>query len=398
MLESIYVGMTGLLGYSRGLRVIANNTANLNTPGFKSSSPQFADLFYTGGNLSGGAAGRGENQLGFGVNTAGTTLSFKQGELRQTGNELDMAVDGQGLFVLQNAEGKISYTRAGQFKFDTDGTLVNRTGGEQVMAMGESGEFVPISLAGQMMNLGHPTTQLKFSGILNSSPVDNASQSIEGINVIDATGASHALILRFSSITQTGTRMTVKVELMEGSTVLSTGQLAFVDGKPTPETSKLAMTYAPAGRPPSQLTLNFSTDVAFLSGTTTLSMKTQDGISPGTLSSTSFDDDGMLQMSYSNGQKIKGPQLALARFDSPDAVTSLGNNQFDVLNKDAWHFGRAGEGAFGSVVSGRVEISNVDLSQEFSDLVIMQRGYQASSQVISTANEMLQQLFSMKGK
>ncbi|MNW04940.1 Flagellar hook protein FlgE [compost metagenome] len=79
-------------------------------------------------------------------------------------------------------------------------------------------------------------------------------------------------------------------------------------------------------------------------------------------------------------------------------MTSLGNNQFDVLNKDAWHFGRAGEGAFGNVVSGRVEISNVDLSQEFSDLVIMQRGYQASSQVISTANEMLQQLFSMKGK
>jgi len=133
-------------------------------------------------------------------------------------------------------------------------------------------------------------------------------------------------------------------------------------------------------------------------GSTTLKMDSQDGLGPGTLSGTAFDANGVLRLSYSNGQTVKGASLALARFDSPDAVAALGNNQFEMVNKNAWHFGKAGEGAFGSVRAGQIEISNVDLSQEFSDLVIMQRGYQASSQVISTANEMLQQLFSMKSK
>ena len=118
----------------------------------------------------------------------------------------------------------------------------------------------------------------------------------------------------------------------------------------------------------------------------------------GALSGTTFDANGNLTLSYSNGSTVKGASLALARFDSPDAVGSLGDNQFEQLDENAWHLGVAGEGAFGNVRSGRVEISNVDLSQEFSDLVIMQRGYQASSQIISTANDMLQELFSMKSK
>ncbi|SFO54159.1 flagellar hook protein FlgE [Variovorax sp. PDC80] len=398
MLESIYVGMTGLLGYSRGLRVIANNTANLNTPGFKSSSLQFTDLFYTGANLSGGGTQQGPSQLGFGLNTAGTSLSFKQGELRQTGNELDLSVDGQGLFVLENEDGQTRYTRAGQFKFDPDGTLVNRIGGEKVMASGENGKFVPISIAGQGSHNGQPTTKLKFEGTLNAKPVDNASQSIEGITVIDSAGTRHALILRFSSITPEGANMSVKVELMDASTVLATGKLVFANGKPTAQTAQLALQYKPTGLPPQALTLDFGTGVSLLDGATTLKLNNQDGIPPGTLSGAAFDDTGTLRISYTNGQTVKGARLALARFDSPDAVVSLGGNQFDIADKAAWHFGSASEGAFGKVVSGRVEISNVDLSQEFSDLVIMQRGYQASSQVVSTANEMLQQLFSMKSK
>lgn len=396
MLESIYVGMTGLLGYSRGLRVIANNTANLNTPGFKSSSLQFTDLFYTGGNLSGGDTGQTASQVGFGLNTAGTSISFKQGELRQTGNDLDMAVDGQGLFILKDTEGKISYSRAGQFKFDDTGTLVNRIGGEQVMALGDGGEFVPVTLAGQMMSTGKPTTKLVFSGNLPSN--GTTTQTVGGIQVVDSTGLGHALTLKLYQPASTPAGVTVKVELMDGTIKAATGQLVFADGRPTAATAKMALTYTPPGQPPMALTLDFSSDVMLLPTALTLKMASQDGVAPGTLSGTVFDDTGTLRMSYTNGQTVKGARLALARFDSPDSVQALGNNQFDVVNQNAWHFGKAGEGAFGKVVSGRVEISNVDLSQEFSDLVIMQRGYQASSQVISTANDMLQELFSMKSK
>lgn len=392
MLDSIYVGMTGLLGYSRGLRVIANNTANLNTPGFKSSSLQFADLFYSRDGLGGGG---GKDQVGFGVNTAGTSMSFKQGELRQTGNDLDLAIDGQGLFVLQDEQGKTTYTRAGQFKFDTDGTLVSRINGEKVMTMDANGGFAPVSLAGKMINLGKPTSRVQFSGNLSNTATE---QTAGGITVIDAGGTSHTLSLKFSVKSAGASGTTMKVELMEGSTVVSTGEMVFMNGKPTATTAVVQASYTPSGQPAMALTLDFSSDVVLFAGQTTLKADSQDGVGPGAMSGAAFDATGTLVMTYSNGQTVKGPKLALARFDSPDAVGSVGDNQFEALNQNAWHVGVASEGAFGSVRSGRVEISNVDLSQEFSDLVIMQRGYQASSQVISTANDMLQELFSMKSR
>ncbi|WP_418124749.1 flagellar hook protein FlgE [Variovorax sp. 160MFSha2.1] len=396
MLESIYVGMTGLLGYSRGLRVIANNTANINTPGFKSSSLQFADMFYTGGNLAGGNASQNRDQVGFGLNTTGTAMSFKQGELRQTGNSLDMAVDGQGLFVLQDAEGKTTYTRAGQFKFDDNGVLVSRANGEKVMGMDSSGALVEISVAGQMLDQGRPTSRLKFSGNLSNTVTEQAA--VGTVQVVDAGGVVHTLSVKFVTTEATTSGTTMRVDLLDGTAVVGSGSMVFIGGKPTPQTSVVNMTYVPAGQPPMTLALDFSADVVLFAGSTTLKMDSQDGLGPGTLSGTAFDANGVLRLSYSNGQTVKGASLALARFDSPDAVAALGNNQFEMVNKNAWHFGKAGEGAFGSVRAGQIEISNVDLSQEFSDLVIMQRGYQASSQVISTANEMLQQLFSMKSK
>ena len=396
MLESIYVGMTGLLGYSRGLRVIANNTANINTPGFKSSSLQFADMFYTGGNLGGGNASQNYDQVGFGLNTMGTAMSFKQGELRQTGNELDMAVDGQGLFILKDAEGKLSYTRAGQFKFDDNGVLVSRINGEKVMGMDSSGSLVEITVAGQMMDQGRPTTRLKFSGNLSNTVTDQTA--VGTVQVVDAGGVVHTLSLKFVITSATTSGTNVRVDLMDGSSVVGSGSMVFIGGRPTPQTNVVNMTYVPAGQPPMALALDFSADVVLFAGSTTLKMDSQDGMGPGTLSGTAFDGSGVLRMSYSNGQTTKGARLALASFDSPDAVGALGNNQFEMLNEKAWHVGVAGEGAFGSVRAGQIEISNVDLSQEFSDLVIMQRGYQASSQVISTANDMLQELFSMKGK
>lgn len=396
MLESIYVGMTGLLGYSRGLRVIANNTANINTPGFKSSSLQFADMFYTGGNLAGGNASQNRDQVGFGLNTTGTAMSFKQGELRQTGNNLDMAVDGQGLFVLQDAEGKITYTRAGQFKFDDNGVLVSRANGEKVMGMDDGGTLAEISLAGQMLNQGRPTSRIKFAGNLSNTLKDQTA--VGTVRVVDAGGIVHTLTAKFVTTEATTSGTTMRVDLLDGAAVVGSGSMFFIGGKPTPQTSVMNVTYVPTGQPPMTLALDFSTDVVLFAGDVTLKMDSQDGLGPGTLTGTAFDANGVLRLSYSNGQTVKGTSLALARFDSPDAVAALGNNQFEMVNKNAWHYGKAGEGAFGSVRAGQIEISNVDLSQEFSDLVIMQRGYQASSQVISTANEMLQQLFSMKSK
>lgn len=396
MLESIYVGMTGLLGYSRGLHVIANNTANMNTPGFKGASLQFADLFYATGNLGGGAAEQNYSQLGFGLNTVGTTMSFKQGELRQTGNDLDMAIDGQGLFVLRGESGELSYTRAGQFQFDTDGVLVNRSTGAKVMGLDANGQLTQIGLAGQSTNGGRPTSQVKFSGNLSSTATE---QTVTGVKVVDSAGGEHVLGLKFTNTSATAAG-SWQVEVLDGATSVGTGQLLFKDGKPVAENATITVNYAPAGQSPLPVTLDFTTDVtSFAAGNlSTLAMRSQDGVGPGALTAATFDVRGTLTLAYANGQTTKGATLALARFDSPDAVGASGDNQFKIVDPRAWHLGTAGHEAFGTVRSGMIEISNVDLSREFSDLVVMQRGYQASSQIISTANDMLQELFSMKSR
>ena len=396
MLDSIYVGMTGLLGYSRGLRVIANNTANINTPGFKGSSLQFSDLFYSNSNLTGEAGAGNYGSLGYGLNAGRTVLSFAQGEIRQTGNALDMAIDGQGLFTLRDASGRVTYTRAGQFQFNSDGVLVNQAGGAKVMSRDVNGNLTEISIAGLSTNVGKATKNIKFNGNLSSTATE---QIIGGVKVVDALGSEHILSAKMTNTNAT-TAGSWKVELLDGTTVVGTGEIIFQDGKPTAATSKLSMTYTPAGFGAVPVVLDFSSDVtSYASGNlSTLAMASQDGFGPGGLTKASFDASGTLVLSYSNNQTVKGSRLALGRFNSLDAVGAVGDNQFEALDERGWAIGTAEDGGFGSIRSGSVEISNVDLSQEFSDLVVMQRGYQASSQIISTANEMLQELFAMKNK
>jgi flagellar hook protein FlgE len=395
MLASIYIGMTGLTGYSAGLRVIANNTANLNTPGYKGSSLQFSDLFYGNATLTPGA-NNGPGQLGFGLNTNGTVLNFQQGELRQTGNDLDLAVTGQGLFVLKDGNGGVHYTRAGQFEFNTDGKLVDRVTGYSVMALDANNALTEVSIANAGVGTAKPTSTIKFQGNLPSSV---ASQSVSGLTVFDAAGGQHTLSAQLTS-TNGSPAGGWTVALLDGATTVGSGVIQFSNGSPVPGSATVALTYTPPGQAAVPLVLDFSTGVtSFASGNlSTLEMSSQDGFGPSGLTQTTFDATGTLLLTYANAQVVKGPRLALARFDSADAVQAEGMNQFEATDSRAWHTGVAGSGAFGTISAKMIEISNVDLSQEFSDLVIMQRGYQASSQIVSTANDMLQELFSMKGK
>lgn len=395
MLDSIYIGMSGLQGYSRGLKVIANNTANINTPGYKGSSLQFSDMFYSNSGTGGNASGT-FGQVGHGLVTNGTTLNFKQGELRQTGNSLDLAIDGEGLFTLKGANGELTYTRAGQFEFNSDGVLVNRVDGSKVMAMDGSGNFVEITTNGNRANGAKATTNIVFSG---NVPAGGTTQTINSVKVVDSNGAEHTL-----TVTLTNTNATTpgswRVDVLDGATNVGTGQIIFDAGKPTSATAKLNINYTPAGLTAMPLQLDFSKDVTSLApgSLQAIGYVSNDGFVSGALSGVSFDAAGILVFSYTNGQTVKSNKLALARFDSTDDVEAVGSNQFKATSMNSWHRGTATTNGFGTIRSGQVEISNVDLSQEFSDLVIMQRGYQASSQIVTTANEMLQELFSMKGK
>jgi flagellar hook protein FlgE len=264
-----------------------------------------------------------------------------------------------------------------------------------VLAFDAGGALVPVSIADLKVNLAAVTTNVTFGGNLTTG---SASQTVSNVTIYDRAGTAHTLSVRFDAVTGTND-WTVTVLDTDGTTAVATGQISFNNGVPVAGQSQVAFDYNVNGQAAIPITLDFSKNVtSYGSGTTTtLAMSTQDGHAPGSLTGTAFDETGSLVLSYSNGQTVHGVRLALARFDSADAVRPLGNNRFEAVDPQAWTSGYAGSAGFGSVKSAVIEMSNVDLSSEFSDLVIMQRGYQAASQVVSTANEMLAQLFSMKG-
>lgn len=393
MIETIYIGMSGLTGYSSGLRGIANNVANLNTPGFKSSSLSFSNLFYSNDGSAGTNQGSVTPQFGHGLSTGESSFNFRQGDLRQTGNTMDLAVEGQGLFVLRDPDGKLRYTRAGQFEMNTDGFLVDRVSGAKVMGLDGRGQLTEINITSYRVNAPKSTGKLSFTGNLDTSAKDDITSNL---SVVDAAGAAHALTAKFTAESTPAGRW--KVTLLEGTTSIGTSTIDFVDGRPKAGADKASFTYTPAGQPAMPLTLDFSGPVtAFASNTLApVSVASKDGNEAGTMSKFSFDDKGELKLEFANGQTSKGPRLALANVDTPQLLQAVGSNSFSAAEGAKLSYGTAGNGSFGNVRAGSVEISNVDLSQEFSDMVIMQRGYQASAQIVSTANDMLQELFGMK--
>jgi flagellar hook protein FlgE len=394
MINSIVIAETGLKGYEQALQTISNNTANMNTPGFRSSTSTFADLA-AGTSSEAGSDGADFGQPGYGLRMLGTTMDFSAGQMETTSNPLDLAVNGQGYFTTQDDKGQVHYTKDGGFKFDDSGALVSTTSGEKVLGLDGNGGLAPISIAGLGVSPPKVTTKVSFAGILSSS---QASDTVSGINVIDGAGTSHALSAKFTPVS--GLSGSWTVTLLDGSTTVGTATLAFSpSGSPT-GTTALSFTYTPTNGAAMPLTLDFSSGVSsFDVGTSsTLAVSSQDGHALGNLTSETFDDTGTLVLKYSNSQTVKSQQLALAQFDSVDQVAVAGNNAFKAAGGTPWHVGTAGTGIFGSVTSSEIEGSNVDLSREFSNLVIMQRGYQACSEVVSTASDMLTALFGMMPK
>jgi flagellar hook protein FlgE len=394
VLDSIYIGLTGLTGYSKGLNNISNNVANLNTPGFKSSQMQFNDLFYRYQGSPGGGGGSAYAQ-GSGVTVGNTTVVFQQGELRATGNDQDVAIDGNGLFVLRQ-DGQLSYTRVGQFAFDADGYLVSRGSQARVAGLSDGNALVDINISGQRSSPAKPTATVKLTDSLSSN--DNTFD-LTNVNVFDGQGKSHPLTLHFINNKKV-TPGSWLVEVREGTKIVGSGELRYQgNGTPAAGFGSLAFTYAPTnGAADVPVTLDFSGTNNFSSAQSSIKVDSQDGRPAGSLTKAVFNADGFLLLTYSNGQTVKNDRLALATFTDMQALQREGGNM--LVNASGQHvqLGGAGGAAFGKVKGGSIELSNVDLAQQFSELIITQRGYQASSQIITAANEMIQQLFDLRSK
>jgi flagellar hook protein FlgE len=409
MFNSIYIGYSGLLAFSKGLDALSHNVANLNTPGFKASELVFRDMLYRQ-SVSGGNNGDASLRVavGGGVDVPASRTRFRQGELRDTGTALDVAIDGNGFFVLRDGN-RTFYTRNGQFDFDANGFLVDKVSGARVAAFAGSNSFSDISLNGLRTNPPVATSRIAFTANLSRGGTTHSVTQ----TVLDSVGGSHALTFVF---TNTGTppegtgasvagSWSVEVRNSAGVAVAPIGEIRFDTGIGSPAAgfNSMPFTFSPAAAPPLNITLFFgnpgsTADSTFFSGgtTSTLSVSSQNGRAAGALTEVTFNDAGALTLKYSNGETITDKKLALAWFNDLSALTQGDHGLFSAPADAGVILGTAGDGMMGDLAPKKVELSNVELTDEFTQMVIIQRGYQASSQVISVTNEMIQQLFDLR--
>jgi flagellar hook protein FlgE len=394
MLDSIYIGTTGLTGYSKGLNVISNNVANLNTPGFKGATVQFGDLYYQQERSNGDGAPLQWSQYGTGLQTLGTQINFAAGQIQQTGNPLDVAITGAGYLVTKGADGVQHLTRAGELTLDNNGMLVSKTTGANIQAIGTDGTLSNASVNDLRTSPPVATQTVTLQGNLSST---ESSFTVQPVNVIDALGGQHTLSLVFTASTTTSGAWDVTVKDDAGTDV-GTGQVSFTNGLPDSSAMEFSVTYSPTGVAPMPLTISLGENsTSYASGnTSSLAVASQDGLALGTLTAVAIDEQGYLVATYSNGQTKKGQQIALAKPASDEDLEAVGNAEYAVRTGKTLQVGRASSDGFGTFGSGEIEGSNVDLTSEFTNLIVMQRGYQASSKIVSTADEMIQELFDMK--
>lgn len=395
MFDTIFIGTTGLLAHAKGLRVVGNNLANVNTPGFKSSQLAFTEMFDNGGGSR--QALPGNAPLGTGVESAGTYLNFKEGTDQGTGAPLDLKIDGNGFYVIKR-EGELLYTRAGDFRFTEEGVLVN-TAGDLIQALDANGNLTDVTLEAYTRSVPKASSEVKIAGNLSATPTtppaSTTPPTLQPVNIFDQNGTPHPLKLSF----QSNGNGDFTVSVSEGTgPVLGTGNIKFAGGLPVAGSDKFDFTYTPAGGEAMTVKFDFSGNVTALVSATTLSVASVDGNAPGVRSDQSIKPDGTLIVHFSNGQQVEGARLALANFDSDRNLEQVGGSAFRKAAAATVAYGTADSAGFGVLLPGHREGSNVDLAEEFSNLILMQRGYQASSHVISTANDMIQQLFDMKGR
>ena len=390
MLGAIYIGLSGLQAYSQGLQKVSNNVSNLNSTGFKTSSVTFSNLQSTrdtGGISMQGGAG----QSGGGVGLAESVLDFRPGELRQTERDLDLAVDGTGFLVLMKGA-DLRYTRTGSFEVDKDGFIVLGGTEWRLATLDGSGRAVALSVDGSRTNAPVQTTKVKLADNLSSTAT---SYGISDISVYDASGVKHVWQVAFNRVEGTSD-WTIKVTDDKARTI-GEKTLSFVGGVPTAETAKLVFEDADNSL---SVEFDFSANVtSFSSGTvSTLRAASVDGHAVGSLTTIAVNAEGELELSYSNDEKKQLGAIALATFRDPQAVSQGTSGLFSSEGIVEVQLLASTDPRVGTVKSRRLEASNVDLSREFGELIIIQRGYQASSQIISISNDMIQQLFGIRGQ
>ncbi|HEV7755520.1 MAG TPA: flagellar hook protein FlgE [Mycobacteriales bacterium] len=391
MLRSLFAGISGLRAHQTMMDVTGNNIANVNTAGYKASQTVFQDtlsqMIQGAGAPQGNAGGTNPAQVGLGVRVGGIFTNFGQGSAQATGRSTDLMIQGDGFFVVRK-DGQDLYTRAGAFNFDSLGQLVSPDGAK-VMGWGAvngaintNAAAAPLSLPVGTMLPPAATGNVTVGGNL---PGDSTSTTpiTTSITVYDAQGNPIALKTSFLKTSPT----TWDVTMTDGTTTVG----------PTP------LTFSATGTAPTPSSMAFGAINVALGGITnyagvsTVAALNQDGSAVGSLQAFSISPDGTLVGVFSNGLRQDLGRIAMASFNNPPGLEKVGNTNFRAtVNSGVAQLGTAGAGGRGALAGGSLEMSNVDLAQEFTNLIVAQRGFQANSKVITASDEILQDLVNLK--
>ena len=412
------IPLSGLTASSTALSTIANNLANLNTTGYKDERVLFRDLFYQ----ILGTNGAGDPiQQGAGATVSSMPSMFTQGNVNPTGVPTDVAIMNNGFFIVQG-NGAQSYTRAGNFEIDKNNNLVT-SDGQNVMGfpvangvINAGGGLVPLQLAMGTISPPTPTSYVQLSTNLDATAAQGAVYSTP-ITIYDSLGATHNLMFTYTKAApdaQTGNAVwdysiTIPAADVNGNTdptVLKTGSLEF-DGNgnlasPTSNVTGIQITGLADGA--SDLTFTWklfdSNNAGLLSqmaAPSSTASTQQDGKSSGTLNKYSIGSDGTITGSFSNGSTAVLGQIALATFANNQGLLRVGSNCFtETLASGQAVVGAPGTGGRGTLSGGALEQSNVDISQEFANLIVAERAFQANARCVTTFDEITQATIELK--
>ena len=397
MLRSLYSGISGLRSHQTMLDVTGNNIANVNTTAFKASAAQFQDtlsqLTQAAGGATPTAGGTNPAQVGLGVQVAGISTNFAQGSSQATGKTTDLMINGDGFFVT-SLGGETLYTRAGSFNFDSAGRLVSPDGaivqgwGANNGVVTDGGATGNITLPVGAIVPASASTAATFSGNLPSDAALDTTL-VRTIDVYDELGNSRTISLTFTRMDTPPKGWSVS----DAATPPTTGSL--VDNA-DPGVGTFSYTSTSTATEFDGITIDFTALRGF-SGQTTVAGATDDGNEAGTLNSYTLGADGTLVGLFSNGQQQAIGRIALANFVNPGGLEKAGSSAYRAtFNSGAVELGTPGAAGMGSLTSGALEMSNVDLSQEFTNLIVAQRGFQANARIITTSDEVLQELTNLK--
>ena len=416
LIGTLATGVSGILTNSRALNIIGDNISNINTTGFKSSKAVFGDLFST--SLGSGTL---TSQVGRGTQLIGSLQSFAQGSFENSTNALDLAIDGNGFFIVNDGVGNF-YTRAGQFRINQDGLVEILTGeilqGFQITNNIVGTTLTDVALTG-IQSQPQVTTTFTLGAQLDGSAVAGTVFN-SPIQIFNSVGSADILNIQFTKVATAGNDWTVaftsSLGLIAGTTpagvggpppVLTfnfntSGQLTGINGAGVQD-MEIDLTYAVSSPPAAPLTVTWDlADTIFpVAGTSNGDMTAfaapsannsvvQDGFGSGVLVGVGVDFDGTVFGLFDNGQSQNLFQLGLANFLSPTGLTRLGQNLLAESRLSGQPIISLPEtGAFGSVLGSTLELSNVDLAEEFVNLIKTQQAFQASARIISTTDDLL---------